>query len=235
MRVPLLLTFCISLSGSLAFATEPITVVSGRWDWGAVKFDEEAQKDLRKGDLEGARRNIDEAIRRGPNYWPVYYNRARLFAAERKWGLALRDCNEVLKRDSTFVPAALLRAQINSHIGNYAAARTELDHLIAIQPRAQFFAMAYTDRAWFRATCPNQAFRNPNGAIDDAKKACTIAQWKEADSIDTLATAYAAVGDFDSAVRYEEQAMKAPDANEMSRSLEEHMAMFKQHRPIRMK
>lgn len=215
-----------------ATAGEPITVVSSRWDWGAVKFDEQAQKDLQRGDLQSAHRNIDEAIRHGPNYWPAYYNRARLFAAERKWDLALRDCNEVLHRYSAFVPAALLRAQVNAHIGNYSAARSEFDHVIAIQPRAQFYAMAFNGRALFRATCPNASFRNAQGAIDDAKKACTITQWKEADPIDTLAVASAAAGDFDSAVRYLQQAMQAYDAGQMKKTLEEHATLFKQHRAL---
>src|ERR1700693_2666785 len=114
MRVPLTAAFFFLLSALGALGREPITVVSSRWDWGAVKFDEEAQKDLQKGDLQAARRNIDEAIRRGPDYWPAFFNRARLFAAEKKWDLALRDCNEVLHRYSAFVPAALLRAQINA-------------------------------------------------------------------------------------------------------------------------
>src|SRR5262249_34159179 len=161
----------------------------------------EAEKDLQKGDLKAARQNIDEALRRGPDYWPAYYDRARLFAAEGKWDSALRDWNEVLHRYSAFIPAALLRARVNAYIGNYPAARSEFDHVIAIQPRPQFYAMAFNDRAWFRATCPNESFRNPQGAIEDAKKACSITQWKEADPIDSLATAYAAAGDFDSAER----------------------------------
>lgn len=214
-------------------ASEPITVVSSRWDWGAVKFDEEAQKDLQKRDLAAARRNIDEALRRGPNYWPAFHSRARLYAMEAKWDLALRDCNEVLHRYSAFVPAALLRAEINAHIGHYAAARSEFDHLIAIQPRQQFYAMAYNGRALFRASCPDPSFRNPQGAIEDAKKACAITQWKEADPIDTLAVTSAAAGDFDSAVRYEQQAMQTYDAGSMSKTLQEHLAMFKQHRSIR--
>ncbi|HLW36491.1 MAG TPA: hypothetical protein VKS98_12605 [Chthoniobacterales bacterium] len=230
--VPLIVALLVRFAACAAFASEPITVVSGRWDWGAVKFDEEAQKDLQKGDLASARRNIDEAIRHGPNYWPAHYDRARLFAAETKWDLALRDCNEVLRRESGFVPAALLRARINAHTGNYDAARKEFDHLIAIEPRPQFYAMAFSDRAWFRATCRNGSFRNPHGAIDDAKKACTITQWKEADPIDTLATAYAASGDFESAVRYEQQAMQAYDAGEMQKTLQAHLGMFQQHRPI---
>src|SRR2546430_1034993 len=91
-----------------ASASEPTTVVVSRWDWGAVKFDEEAQKDLQKGDLKAAHQNIDEALRRGPDYWPAYFDRARIFAAEAKWDVALRDCNETLRRYSAFVPAALL-------------------------------------------------------------------------------------------------------------------------------
>lgn len=231
MRFPLLTTICIFF-GFWAKASEPTTVVVSRWDWAAVKFDEEAQKDLQRGDLKSAHRNIDEALRRGPDYWPAYYDRASLFAVERKWDLALRDCNEVLHRYSAFVPAALLRARVNAHIGNYSAARSEFDHVIAIQPRAQFYAMAFNDRALFRATCPNASFRNVQGGVDDAKRACNITQWKEADPIDTLAIASAAAGDFDSAVRYVEQAMKAYDAGEMQRTLEQHLALFKQRRPV---
>jgi tetratricopeptide (TPR) repeat protein len=229
--VPLVLVFAAFIP-IVGLASQPTTVVVSRWDWGAVKFDEEAEKDLQKGDLKSAHRNIDEALRRGPDYWPSFYDRARLFAAEGKWDFALRDCNEVLRRYSAFVPAALLRAQINAHIGNYSAAQKEFDHLIALEPRPQFYAMAFGDRAWCRATCPNQSFRNPKGAIEDAKKACTITQWREADPIDKLATACAAAGDFDSAVRYDEQAMKAYDAGPMNKSLEQHLAMFKQHRMI---
>jgi tetratricopeptide (TPR) repeat protein len=93
--------------------------------------------------------------------------------------------------------------------------------------------MAYDGRALFRASCPDPSFRNPQGAIEDAKKACGITQWKEADPIDTLAIAYAAAGDFDSALRYEQQAMQAYDAGSMSKTLHEHLVVFKQHRPIR--
>ena len=92
--------------------------------------------------------------------------------------------------------------------------------------------MAFNDRAWFRATCRNESFRNPRGAIDDAKKACTITQWKEADVMDTLATACASAGDFDSAVRYEQQAMQAYDAGDVQKTLQTHLGMFQQHRQV---
>ena len=51
--------------------------------------------------------------------------------------------------------------------------------------------------------------------------------------IDTLAMAYAEVGDFDSAVRYEEKALalRGVKAND-SKRLQEHFDSFKQHHPL---
>src|SRR5713226_906128 len=208
----------ILFSAEAGLASEPTRIVVSRWDWAAAKFDRDAENDLRRGDLESARRNIAEALRRAPTFWPALYTRAQLASREGKWDQAIRDCNEVLRQYSAYVPAALLRAQINGHIGSYPAASKEFDHVIEIQPRREFYAMAFDARAWFRATCPDASFRNPQRAIDDAKKACTITQWKEANPLDTLATAYAAAGDFDSAARYEHQAMQASDADSMSKT-----------------
>jgi serine/threonine-protein kinase len=101
--------------------------------------------------------------------------------------------------------------------------------------RVETFDWVLERRAWLHATCPDASLRNGRSAIDDAKKACTMTKWKEAGPIDTLAAACAETGDFDSALRYQQQAMSAPDANGISRTLQEHMSMFKQHRPIRAK
>jgi len=39
-------------------------------------------------------------------------------------------------------------------------------------------------------------------------------------------------GDFDSVVRYVEKAMQAHDAGEMTKTLQQHLAMFKEHRRL---
>ena len=223
------LNLCIAVASD---ASEPIKLYSGKAHAWAIKFSNDAETQLHNGDLDGAARNIAEALRRDPTYWPALYTRAKIFSREGKWDLALRDCNEIMRQASTFVPAALLRAQTNVKLGNYAVASKELDHVVAIEPIPQYYAMAFNQRAWFRATCPNPSFRKPQQAIEDAKKACSITQWREADSIDTLAVACAESGNFESAVRYVEKAMQAYDAAEMTKTLEQHLAMFKQQRRV---
>jgi hypothetical protein len=42
----------------------------------------------------------------------------------------------------------------------------------------------------------------------------------------------AETGDFDSVVRYVEKAMQAHDAGEMTKTLQQHLAMFKEHRRL---
>jgi tetratricopeptide (TPR) repeat protein len=238
MRVLLIITaFFLSSTVVCLHALELNDFSAGRGrNWDAIKLLEKGDREWSAGNLQAARSDIDAAIRTDPTLWVAIFWRARLSADERKWDLVVRDCNAVLRQDSTFVEAAVLRAKADIQLGRYAASLRDLNDSIRLQPsRLETYSLALNRRAWLRATCPDASIRNGRAAVDDAKKACNIRKWKEANFIDTLAAASAEAGDFDSAVRYEEQAMKAPDANEMSRSLEEHMAMFKQHRPIRMK
>jgi tetratricopeptide (TPR) repeat protein len=67
--------------------------------------------------------------------------------------------------------------------------------------------MVLNNRAWLRATCPDASIRNGQLAIADSKKACELDNWILASHIDTLAAAYAEAGDFDSAVRYQQEAI----------------------------
>src|SRR5258708_38420101 len=120
----------------------------------------------------------------------------------------MQDCNEGLKRQPLLVEFAVARAIANENLGRHSASLNELDHVVRLHPnRASGFAMALATRAWFRSTCPDASFRNATQAMRDAKVACKLTGWKKGEMIDTLAAVYAPTGDFDSAVRYEEQAI----------------------------
>jgi TPR repeat protein len=92
---------------------------------------------------------------------------------------------------------------------------------------------ALNDFAWFLATCPDDAWRNGKEAVRYATKACETTEWKSRNFVGTLAAAYAELGDFDKAIKYQKQAIELagdyPDDAEMKRSL----TLYEQHKPFR--
>jgi len=223
------------LTASSVRSLELSDFVGGRGrNWNAIKILQDGDAEMRAGNLQTARRDFDAAIKSDPTLWVAIYWRARLSSREHKWDLVIRDCNEVLRQESTFVEAAVLRAVANHALGRFSADLRELDNVISLRPvRVETFAWALERRAWLRATCPDASLRNGQSAVGDAKKACSMTKWEQAATIDTLATACAESGDFDSAIRYEQQAMAAGGANEIAKVLQEHMSLFKKHRPVR--
>jgi len=227
---------CLAILTSipLARASVPIIVATPQRMQAAMKLVTDAQDLLQKGDVAGAKRNVDTVIQRDPTFWPALYVRAQIYSHQGKYDMALKDCNEALRQDRTVVEAALLRATVNGHLGKYAESLKEFDYLVSLHPRNVTLARVLSDRAWLRATCPNASFRNGQQAVKDAKAACSIMVWKDEHMIDTLAAAYAETGDFNSAVQYASQALAvkgiSPDSTKLFQG---HLALFQQHKPIR--
>src|SRR6266404_6624229 len=228
-------SIAILMSATVLRASVPIIIATPQRMLAAMKLVTDAQDQLKKGDVVGAKRNVDAVLQRDPTFWPALYVRAQIYSREGKYELALKDCNEALRQDRGVVEAALLRANINAHLGKYAEALKEFDYLVSLHPRNVTLARALSDRAWFRATCPNASFRNGQQAVKDAKAACSIMIWKDEHMIDILAVAYAETGDFNSAVQYAAQALAvkgiSPDSTKL---FQQHLALFQQHKPIRL-
>lgn len=228
------LTVAILSATTVIRASVPIIVATPRHMQAAMKLVSDAQDQLQKGDVAGAKRNVDAVLQRDPTFWPALYVRAQIYSREGKYALALKDCNEALQHDRSVVEAALLRANINARLGKYAEALKEYDYLVSLHPRNVTLARVLSDRAWFRATCPNASFRNGKQAVKDAKAACSIMIWKDEGMIDTLAAAYAEAGDFKSAVQYASQALSVKGISANSTKLfQRHLALFQQNKPIR--
>jgi tetratricopeptide (TPR) repeat protein len=217
-------------------ATVPIMIEYGAGrNKVALKLSKDAGEALLAGNAEAARQNADAALRSDPTFWPALYTRAQAYLILGKPQLAIQDCGAALRLSPTFCEAALLRAYTNAALGRYAESLKEIEHVVSLHPRRTALARALRDRAWLRATCPDPSFRDGRQAVKDAKAACSIMAWADEDMIDVLAAAYAETGDFDSAVGYEERALAIKGISaENSKRLQNHLALFKQHRPLRL-
>jgi len=201
---------------------------------------DEGNQYLLKQDYEKARQYYDAAIAQEPTSWGAYMNRSWVFAYERKWNLALQDLNTVLRLKPGHLGAALLRASLNTCLGNYGRALDEYNRLIKITHSELIFShsTALNDRAWLLATCPEASFRNGKQALLDATWLCQSSRWRHSSYIDTLAAAYAETGDFDSAIRFEQQAITSITGSGKARAYYEReygqrLAAYERHHAFR--
>lgn len=170
-------------------------------------------------DYATARKFFDAAVARDPKSWAPYLDRACVWIQERKWSLAREDLDMVVRLKPAHFQAAILRANMENRLGKHRQALDEYDHLVKITAADFPLNCAWTlnDRAWLLATCPDASFRNTKQAIADAKRACGLTNWRNSSYIDTLAAAYAEAGDWDSAIRFQEQAIS--QMNKHARSI----------------
>lgn len=123
--------------------------------------------------------------------------------------------------------ALLQEAWIRSERGEYKQARDLFDQALLHEQTAAAFNLL----AWLLATCPDPEVLDGARAIDLARRACALDEWKSAAFIDTLAAAYAETGDFDEAEKWAVKALEigGPDTEE----IQEHLDAFRAHKPWR--
>jgi tetratricopeptide (TPR) repeat protein len=96
------------------------------------------------------------------------------------------------------------RGLAESKRGEWQRAVEDLEDALQLQPK---LASAHNNLAWLLSTCPVDALRNGEAALEHAKWACDAAGWNTPNCLGTLAAAYAELGDFGQAVRWQERAL----------------------------
>jgi tetratricopeptide (TPR) repeat protein len=116
-------------------------------------------------------------------------------------------------------------------MGNYKAAASDYAKGIALSPDDDGANGAL---AWLRATCPDSSARNGREAIRAGTRACELTRWKNASHIDTLAAAYAETGNFDQAVKLQQQALQVRFIGpNLKQQVQERLVSYQKHKPYR--
>jgi tetratricopeptide (TPR) repeat protein len=198
----------------------------------AVAASNKANELAKKGDLDGAIRYYDVAVKLDPTMYVAIYWRGDLYTRQHKWERAITDFSSALVACPSFILAAIGRADANGHLGRYDRALAELNQVISVRLRPHANALAHSTRAWLYATCPDPAFRNGKQAVEDANLACRSDSWDSWDYIDTLAAAYAEAGDYENAVKFEEKAIRKARDAKVVEDAQKRLALYRQHRPF---
>ena len=102
---------------------------------------------------------------------------------------------------------------------------------IRINPK---YASAINNRAWLWATSRVDRCRNGKQAVEEATKACELTGWTNPGYIDTLSVAYAEIGDFEQAIRWQKTALEdSAYQKEEGENARLKLALFAKKRPFR--
>jgi tetratricopeptide (TPR) repeat protein len=146
---------------------------------------------------------------------------------------ALSDAETALTLDHNSLEGHVARARTYARLKEVPQAEEELRVLSHLRS-ASGESTKLNTIAWIRATCPEQQLRNGKEAIAMAKKACEQTHWQNPAYVDTLAAAYAEAGDFDSAIKYQEEALKGPNSRPpANEDLRQRLELYQKHQPYR--
>jgi tetratricopeptide (TPR) repeat protein len=161
---------------------------------------------------------IDQVIATDPNNWRSYFLKSAVLILAKREGEALKeiDTSINLARRSNVsdgLLAELYESKARSCIdyGRYDEAKKSLEQAVHLQPADP---TTLNDLAWMLATSKDSRVRDGRRAVAIAKRACTLSNWKNAFSIDTLAAASATAGNFADAVKYQQLAISLLDADD---------------------
>ncbi len=143
---------------------------------------------------------------------------------------AIEDFEKSITRDSEFAQPVAWRGLAEAHAGEYDKARRDLEAVVQEFPGND---ETHRVRAIFLASCPDGRFRDGPVALAEARRAVDISHRNPA-ALDTLAMAYAEVGDFNQAIALEAAALeKIPERARARAFMEQRLHSFEQHRPYR--
>ncbi len=180
----------------------------------AKAYNNRGEAYARKGDYDQAVADHTEAILIDPKFAVAYRNRGMACKNNGDVDQAIADYTEAIRIDAQYTLAYRSRGLAHVAKGHYDKAIADYTKAIALNPKD---GTAHNWAAWLLATCPEASVRDGIRAVQYARQACELTGWKEPDSLDTLAAAYAEKGDYASARKWQHEAIMQISAATESR------------------
>lgn len=184
------------------------------------------------GDMEKAMADFNAALAINPKDLPAQLGRGEIYRSKKQWADALKDYQSILA-----VAPGDFRALLGAASSLYGAGELEkaLGIYTDIMQRFPSEPQPFNDCAWLLATGVKESVRNGKRAVELASQACELTSYQNAGYLDTLAAAFAEKGEFDTAIKWQEEAVKAAEKEtpETQTDIKSRIELYKQKKPYR--
>jgi tetratricopeptide (TPR) repeat protein len=181
-----------------------------------------------KGEHDKAIADFGEAIRLKPDFGYAYDGRGVAEYLKGDYDKAIADENEAIRLDPNQARVYYNRGLACGRKGDVDNAFADFNEAIRLKSD---FVEAYNSLAWLLAVCPDASVRNGGKAVAYAKKACELSEWKVPAILDTLAAAYAEVGNFDDAVKWETKCLESNPPKDALEKIRQRLSLYEQRKP----
>ncbi len=152
--------------------------------------------------------DFSKAIELDDKMLPAWMGRGFVYFLQKKHEQAVKDFSAVIERNPQAAVAYNNRGYNYQRLGKFAEASADYRTALQLAPT---YELAYQNQAWLLATCDDPKIRDPKQAIESASKACELSDFKNPSNLAALAAAFAADGQFDKAVGWQEKVVEASD------------------------
>ena len=186
--------------------------------------------------------NVNEAIdvlkelqKDSPEDVTVVLQMGTFYGSEEEHEKAVEMYTKVLEMEPDNKVALRLRGDAYLSLGKHEEAIADLKKAADLMPDD---SGTLNNLAWVLCTSPDDDLRDPKRAIELAKKACELTEYKAAHILSTLAAAYADSGDMKSALEWSQKAVNMAEADkegdpETLEHLKEELKSYQEGKPWR--
>lgn len=176
---------------------------------------------------------MEQQLRRTPNDRDILIQMAMLCTAGHQPNRAIELYSSVLAAEPDNVEALEGRANALLGIGKHAEAIADFNRAVKLGTED---SGTLNNLAWVLATSPDDALRDGRRAVELATKACELTEYKLAHVLSTLAAAYAETGDFKTAIKWSNQAIKVGGDDteaDVREAIEKELKSYENEKPWR--
>ena len=183
---------------------------------------------INKNELEEAKKNFERALQINPDLFDAKLWLATIYQRQKQYNQALKYLKEAL----------ILKPESAAVFDNIASIYFDQDKLnqaveywtkaLELKPNNIKFLNSL---AWIHAACDIDELHKPPYAVDLAKKACKLTEYKDPEVLDTMSVAYGAAGVFDKAVETARKAIelaRSKNKNNLADRIQARLDLYRQ-------
>ena len=163
------------------------------------------------GDLDEAVRDFSRAIHVDPENLVALMGRGFLWFQCGDHERAIADFSAVIKLDPKAAQAYNNRGFNYKELGRWGEALADYNKAIELAPK---FPLALQNKGWLLATAADKRFRDGKQAMQAAKAACELNDFKQIADLMTLAAAHAESGNFKEALGWQEKVIEMTEGEQ---------------------